>query len=58
MCTCVCAQAAALPETHVKIRRKHVVEDGFSKLGGYRSELKGVVKVNRYLILFFFYDLI
>jgi hypothetical protein len=46
----VCAQAAALPETHVKIRRKHVVEDGFTKLGGYRSELKGVVKVHRYLI--------
>ena len=39
-------QASALPETHVKIRRQHVVEDGFSKLGGFRSELKGVVKVH------------
>ena len=39
-------QASAWPETHVKIRRQHVVEDGFNKLGGYRSELKGVVKVH------------
>jgi len=39
-------RAAVYPETHVKIRRQHVVEDGFSKLGGFRSELKGVVKVH------------
>jgi len=39
-------QSSAWPEIRVKIRRQHVVEDGFKKLGGYRSELKGVVKVH------------
>jgi len=39
-------QSSSWPDTHVKIRRQHVVEDGFNKLGGFRSELKGVVKVH------------
>ena len=39
-------QFSKWPETHVRIRRQHVVEDGFNKLGGFRSELKGVVKVH------------
>jgi hypothetical protein len=33
------------PETRVTIRRTHVVQDGFAKLGGLRAELKGAAKV-------------
>jgi len=33
------------PETRVTIRRTHVVQDGFAKLGGLRAELKGATKV-------------
>jgi ubiquitin-protein ligase E3 B len=39
-------QSQAWPEVHVKIRRHHVVEDGFSKLNALRADLKGVVKVH------------
>jgi hypothetical protein len=39
-------QSQAWPEVHVKIRRQHVVEDGFSKLNVLRGDLKGVVKVH------------
>jgi hypothetical protein len=39
-------QSQAWPEVHVKIRRQHIVEDGFSKLNALRADLKGVVKVH------------
>ena len=39
-------QSRPWPEVHVKIRRQHVVEDGFAKLNGLQSDLKGVVKVH------------
>ena len=39
-------QSQAWPEVHVKIRRQHVVEDGFAKLNALRGDLKGVVKVH------------
>lgn len=36
----------SFPDTHVKIRRSHIVQDGFAKLGVYREQLKGNVKVD------------
>lgn len=35
----------SFPDTHVKIRRSHIIPDGFAKLGVYREQLKGNVKV-------------
>lgn len=36
----------SFPDTHVKIRRSHIIPDGFAKLGVYREQLKGNVKVS------------
>jgi hypothetical protein len=46
VCSCVCVQSAALADTHVETRGKVVVAHVFSKIGGCRSGLKGVVNVD------------